>query len=241
MKGLYDVHCHILAGIDDGAANKEVAKRMLQSLYNDGVTNIIVTPHFRGGYYTPDKDKIDNAIGQLRELTKLVSEEMQIYPGCEIFWTSHSLERLQNKQIYSMAGSFYALAEFLPSVDYRQIHSSMYELQCAGYTPIVAHAERCECLFKYPEHIEELVRMGACIQMNAGSIAGKGGLTMKWFCKKIMKKNLLHFVGTDAHDVGKRAPNMGECAKVMSKTMGEAYTKKILISNPSKIVRNEML
>lgn len=53
------------------------------------------------------------------------------------------------------------------------------------------------------EFIEELKRMGACMQVNAGSITGKSGFLIKRFCYKLMKMDYLDFVGTDGH--GRRA------------------------------------
>ncbi|MDD3279904.1 MAG: hypothetical protein PHG16_13720, partial [Lachnospiraceae bacterium] len=135
----------------------------------------------------------------------------------------------------------YVLTEFLPGDDFRKIQGALYEMKCEGYLPILAHAERSECLYKNIDYIEELANMGIKIQINAGSIAGHQGLGMKWYCKKLMKRNLLHLVGTDAHDMEKRPPRMDACQKVMTKTMGEDYTRRILILNPQKIITNEVM
>lgn len=41
MKGIYDIHCHIVPGVDDGAKDLKTSVRMLQKEYDDGVRNII--------------------------------------------------------------------------------------------------------------------------------------------------------------------------------------------------------
>lgn len=43
---LTDIHCHILPGIDDGAANGKMTVSMLRKAYAEGVRRIIVTPHY---------------------------------------------------------------------------------------------------------------------------------------------------------------------------------------------------
>ena len=53
MKGLYDIHCHILPGVDDGARNMEEALWMLNKEYKDGVRHVILTPHFRYEMFEP--------------------------------------------------------------------------------------------------------------------------------------------------------------------------------------------
>lgn len=46
-EGIYDIHCHIVPGVDDGSANYEETKKLLRMEYDQGVRNIIATPHFR--------------------------------------------------------------------------------------------------------------------------------------------------------------------------------------------------
>ena len=53
MKGIYDIHCHIVPGVDDGAENLKMSVRMLQKEYDDGVRGIIATPHFRYDMFEP--------------------------------------------------------------------------------------------------------------------------------------------------------------------------------------------
>ena len=45
-KGLFDIHCHIVPSVDDGASSAEEAYKMLQMEYRQGVRNIIATPHY---------------------------------------------------------------------------------------------------------------------------------------------------------------------------------------------------
>ena len=45
--GIYDIHCHIVPGVDDGASDYEDTKKLLRMEYDQGVRNIIATPHFR--------------------------------------------------------------------------------------------------------------------------------------------------------------------------------------------------
>ena len=47
MKDLFDVHCHMVPGVDDGASDLEESLAMLKMEHRDGVRNIIVTPHYR--------------------------------------------------------------------------------------------------------------------------------------------------------------------------------------------------
>ena len=43
---LYDMHSHILPGIDDGAPSVEKSLVILNELKKQGITNVCLTPHF---------------------------------------------------------------------------------------------------------------------------------------------------------------------------------------------------
>ena len=58
MKGIYDIHCHIVPGVDDGAKDLKTSVRMLQKEYDDGVRNIIATPHFRYDMFEPSLEQV---------------------------------------------------------------------------------------------------------------------------------------------------------------------------------------
>ena len=41
-----DIHTHILPGIDDGATNVEESMEIIHYLYNQGITDIVLTSHY---------------------------------------------------------------------------------------------------------------------------------------------------------------------------------------------------
>ena len=85
MKGLYDIHCHILPGVDDGARNMEEALWMLNKEYKDGVRHVILTPHFRYEMFEPHMNIVTRGFMQLRrEIVNIGQGDMQIYLGCEL-------------------------------------------------------------------------------------------------------------------------------------------------------------
>ena len=66
MKGLYDIHCHILPGVDDGARNMEESLWMLNKEYQEGVRHVILTPHFRYDMFEPHMNIVTRQFMQLR-------------------------------------------------------------------------------------------------------------------------------------------------------------------------------
>ena len=42
---MLDLHCHILPGVDDGAASLDEALAMARFCVRDGITHVVATPH----------------------------------------------------------------------------------------------------------------------------------------------------------------------------------------------------
>ena len=98
------------------------------------------------------------------------------------------------------------MIEFHPTATADYIAQSLYKVENAGYTPVLAHIERYPDLFKNIKMIEQIIEGGAYIQVNASSVEGRLGGGVKRQIIKMMKKGLVHFVATDAHSNRSRAP-----------------------------------
>ena len=123
-------------------------------------------------------------------------------------------------------------------IDLEDIEERIYDLVSHGFIPIVAHVEQYPQIRKDFENLEVFRDIGAYLQVNAGSILGEEGFQIRRFCKKLMKNDMLDFVGSDCHRTNKRTPNLGPCVEYMEKKMGKAYTERIFIRNPQKITEN---
>ena len=42
---MIDIHCHLLAGLDDGPDAVEMSLEMAEMAISDGITHVIATPH----------------------------------------------------------------------------------------------------------------------------------------------------------------------------------------------------
>ena len=239
MNGIIDVHCHILPGVDDGSSNMDMTREMLRLAWSEGITAMIATPHYRRGYADTPVNKLIEAYYQVVQEAQRIHPDFRIYLGNELF-SSHELpERLEKGQVLTMSNTRYVLVEFLPSVEYAQLTASLRKLQMNGYRPIVAHAERYGCLLKDPYLVEELTDMGFYIQVNAMSVTGENGFSVKKFVKKLMKYELVHLLGTDAHSMGRRRPEMKKCVAYIEKKYGEKYARQIAWDNAVRLLQNQ--
>lgn len=241
MKGIYDIHCHIVPGVDDGAKDLKTSVRMLQKEYDDGVRNIIATPHFRYDMFEPSLEQVKKQFLRVRKAAAEIGEDgIQMYLGCELHSSMDMTDCLKKGERLTMSGSRYVLTEFRTSDEKSYIRERVQALIRKGYYPIIAHVERYHSVVKNGlDFIDELRDMGAYIQMNADSIIGEDGFMIKRFCKKVIKEEMLDFVGSDGHDLARRTPHIGKCYDKIEKMMGTDYADMIFISNPECIINNE--
>lgn len=229
---LVDIHCHILPGVDDGAPDMETSRAMIRDAYEQGVRYIIATPHYRPEMFEPSMKKVIRVYHELRDYAEEVGIGLRL--GCEYYRNEQMIRHLDKKLRPTMLGSRYVLAEFSTNDSFVTVRNYIYELITKGYRPIVAHVERYFCC-QEPERIQELKKLGAQIQINADSVLGYEGHTIKKFCVGLMKDDLVDFIGSDAHNLEGRKMNLGKCATYVRKKMGQDYAEEIFVDNPRQI------
>ena len=236
MKGLYDIHCHILPGVDDGARNMEESLWMLNKEYQEGVRHVILTPHFRYDMFEPHMNIVTRQFMQLRRAAMNIGDEgMRLYLGCELHSSMDMVECLKKGRRLTLAGSRYVLVEFSNGDEKNYIEERVRSLLMNGFIPIIAHVERYKATRNDIGFLTELKDMGAHIQVNADTISGQDGFGAKTFARKVMKHGLLDFVGSDGHRKTDRIAEIGKSVAKLEKTMASKYVKTIFIKKPRKI------
>ena len=239
MDGFVDLHSHILPALDDGARDMNKAREMLQIAYEEGIREIIATPHFFASRKSASAEEIKETIVRVKEAMQDWGFSIELYSGNEIYYRSEVAELLEEGKICTLADSRYVLVEFDPMTDYPYLRDGILKLDSYGYVPILAHTERYECLWEKKERLQRVKDHGGLIQVNASSFQGGMFDEMAKRAKYIMKNELLDFVGTDAHSTGRRSPRMKETASYLYKKLGEKKAGEILLEHPKAVIRGE--
>lgn len=236
-----DIHSHILPGLDDGAKGEKEALEMCRIAIADGITEVIATPHFHYRRGNADAEKVLKCKERLQGLLQNEGLSLQLYAGNELYYSHDLLQRINNKEVLTMANSDYVLLEFSPECEKRKIQNAIYEFINEGYYPIIAHVERCEAFWEFPAFLEEIIQMGAYAQMNAGSLSGNAGWRMKRFARAMLKQSRIHFIATDAHDGMRRIPAFGNVSEWIRKKYGDYTVENYLWRNPKMIIDNQVI
>src|SRR5690606_27765534 len=107
-------------------------------------------------------------------------------------------------------------------------------------TPIIAHPERNKGIAEKPERLERLIREGAVAQITASSIAGHFGKSVQKLSTQLVKANLVHTYGSDAHNLSTR-PFLFEQGLAFLEKQKLLDSVDLLLENNIRIVENEPL
>lgn len=204
--GLYDVHCHLLPGIDDGCKTAEESVLLMKESYSQGVRGMIATPH----YYP--KETIEDFLKRRQQAIERLKPAMEgqdklpsLAFGAEVYYYP-GIVHAENLRKLCMGKSDYMLLE-LPFSKWGP--SVLREVQILrnsyGVNLILAHLER---YFKIQDKsmIEELLSYDVMIQMNGEYLLDF------WSGRKaraFLAEGNAQFLGSDSHNMNNRKPNLG--------------------------------
>lgn len=112
IKGIYDIHCHIVPGVDDGATDIGETVKLLRMEYEQGVRTVIATPHFRFRMFETPAEKVREQFRLVEKAASEISPDLHVYLGCEFHANMEMLPMLREQKVMTMAGSRYVLTEF---------------------------------------------------------------------------------------------------------------------------------
>lgn len=237
MQPLIDIHAHVLPDVDDGARDLEESFRLLIRAAEQGITQVIATPHYH-------RSRGNLGYEELRTtLEAKVRQEIpgfHLYLGQETYYHEGLTESLRQGKALTMAGSRYVLVEFDPGVPYGMLHRGLRQLLLAGYTPVLAHMERYGCL-RQDANLKDLSGSGCVLQMNYDSLRGSPFKRDVRWCRKRVLAGDIGLLGTDMHRLDFRPPEVTEAAAWVSRHGGDGLLRRMAFTNPRCIIENKLM
>jgi len=198
MRNFVDLHCHWVAGIDDGARSVDEGLAMLEALHAIGFDLVVATPHMRPGMF--DNTAADLAAAFERMQPHLGGAELpEVALSSEHYFDEIVFARLMEQQAVPYPGGRSVLLEFYeidfpPSIEHR-----LFDLKRRRLTPVIAHPERYHCIWRSPETLERLVDMGSGALLDTAALVGKYGRKVKRCAEELLERGLYHAACSDAH------------------------------------------
>ena len=200
----FDLHTHILPGVDDGAKTVDDSLALINKLVENGVSSICLTPH----YYS-HKESLSDFLKRRAEafdiLYPLLPDSVEVKLGAEVYVTKYLFSEERDFTPLCIEGTPYMLTEFSYQSTFSESTMRMISrLRDFGIIPIIPHIERYPALLKSKSLVDELVSMGVIIQSNVGSYVD-GSYKRKLI--KLIKAGYIDILSTDVHSLERNTPD----------------------------------
>lgn len=235
---MIDIHCHILPQLDDGPKSLEQSLEMCQQAVENGYTDIIATPHHLKKSYDNPGSLVKEQVNQLNVELNKRAIPLIIHAGQELRIHEELLTKLQQGEAITLADSNYVLIELPTSAIPLYSLTLVSQLIQSGYKPIIAHPERNSIIKQQPDKLTAFIDLGVYTQLTWKSLSFNSNF--KKISKTLIRKELIHFIATDAHDTTHRPINSLQIKKwFFTKQMKDQinYFEK----NAIQLLKNEMI
>lgn len=192
MSGATDRHSHILWGVDDGIRTAEESLSVLAFEESLGVTDVWCTPHIMEDV----PNTTEGLTERFNELQAIYDGPVRLHLAAEYMMDNLLEERLASRDLLLMEDDVLLVETSTVSAPY-DINGTLSAIMSAGYTPMLAHPERCRFLAE--KDFERLHSKGVRFQLNLGSVAGYYGPSAKRKAEWILEKGWYSAVGSDCH------------------------------------------
>ena len=233
MKKIFDIHAHILPAVDDGSPDMETSIRLLKEEVSEGVTDIILTPHYRLDMFLTPATTVQKVFNEFSEEVNKNDIKVNLYLGQELHYAPQMLSLINEKKALTLNNTNYILLEFSWHIKPENPVEIIKEYIDNGIIPIVVHYERFP--YKTIDDVIKMKKAGALFQVNAYSLMGVEREERMFFAEDMLKNNLIDFVSADYHK-GKRLELTNAYNKVVD-LAGEETADKLFYQNAKEIFK----
>lgn len=234
---MIDLHCHLLAGLDDGPSSTDLSVAMARAFLAEGVDTVAATPHVNA-HFANDAERIAAAAAQVREALALADVPLHIARGAEV--DLHTALQMDDPALRSLAlgDGPWLLIEMPHHVNPRLL-VAVQELLVRDHRVLLAHPERSPSLARDPKSLRQLVDDGARVQITATSLTGRFGRSAAACARTLLRSGLVHAVASDAHDLERRPP--GVLAALQASDASEELVRWVTEEAPRLILDGEQV
>lgn len=195
-----DIHSHFIPGIDDGPQAMEDSLALLKSMEQAGFSRVITTPHISLDYFPDTEAGIESGLLQLKTAAREAGIQLELEAAAEYMIDESLLEKLHTgRKLFAIGGKYILIEMGFVQVS-PMLQQVIFEIQAAGYVPVLAHPERYNYYQDIPVAALKTLKQSGCLfQLNTISLSGYYGKHVKILAEKLLKECLYDFAGSDIH------------------------------------------
>jgi protein-tyrosine phosphatase len=207
MSGYVDLHCHWIAGIDDGVKTPEDGLALLRGLKGLGFATVVATPHTRPAMFATERAQLEAAYAAMQVHIKAQPDGVlpEVALGSEHFFDEIVFARMMQGDCLpypplsgKMPKRRSILVEF-PEYFPAKVADRFADLMQRGLRPVLAHPERYRTVWKDDTSLDPLLETGCALLLDVCALVGKYGSASERAAHKLLEEEAYEAACTDAH------------------------------------------
>lgn len=237
-RGLVDLHCHYLPAVDDGASTDEEGIALLRQAYNDGVDQIVLTPHIHLDRYPNVGSLLRKRFAAFQQRVRECGIDVELALGAEVRVSDDVFALIERDEVplyEGIVGRRSMLLEFNHGHLPPGWQNLLRWLVQRGITPVIAHPERNKEVMRHPERVAAMLDEGCLIQVTAAALLGSFGARVEAVAKIVLAKGWCTLLASDSHDLRHRPPLLQAGARAAAKIVGESKAWDMVTDIPAAL------
>jgi protein-tyrosine phosphatase len=236
MLPLVDLHCHLLAGLDDGPRTEDDALAMCRLAYEEGTRMAAALAHQNERWSAVTPEAIRSAAGKLAARLREAAVPLTVFPCAEVTASPDIVEAWEAGRLMSVADRGQFLLVEMPHGLFVDLRPAVRRLAAAGVRVILAHPERQPELLHEPGAIEALIGEGCLVQVSSASVTGPRSVTDGRALKGWFRRGCVHLLGSDGHSPRRRQPRLAEAYRQVRAWAGAVVADRVGSTNGTAIL-----
>jgi protein-tyrosine phosphatase len=232
--GRFDVHSHLLPGVDDGCASEEESLRCAREMVAAGYTHSFCTPHFWTSYPKTTVPAVQKWVVDFQKRLDEENVPLKLLPGGEINLRANLGEiPIRDLPTFGMEGKFVLIdlwADKLPKF----FEPTIRWMQSGGLTVILAHPERMRAVQDDPKLGDYFSEIGLLLQGNLQCFSDRENAPTRVTVERFLMEDRYFMLGSDLHNF-ETLPNRLNGLQRAIEMVGEGKIGELTVGNPRKL------
>ena len=239
MRGFIDLHCHWVAGIDDGARTVEESFALLTALRGAGFDTVVATPHMRPGMFDNTRQSLRAAYDATCAALAGARDLPALDLSSEHFFDDIVFQRLLDGSALPYPGGRAVLVEFPTRSFPVRVADRLYDLSRRKLRPVIAHPERYDPVSADFTSLDPLLDAGAVLLLDVAALTGKYGRTPRRTAEQLLEEGYYYAACSDAHSA-RDVADVRDGIEALFARVGEEEATFLLIDGPRAILEGRV-
>jgi protein-tyrosine phosphatase len=239
---MFDLHCHLLPGIDDGPATLNEALELARIAVANGITHSVLTPHVHPGRYENVKSSISLAVDDYRARLAEAGIGLKLGFAGEVRLSVEILMLVGEDRIpfYGDYRGFQVMLLELPHSHVPVGADKLIQwLLDRKILPMIAHPERNKDIMRKLDKIQPFIEAECLLQLTADSVAGNFGEAAQSTARQLLETGAVTILASDAHNTQYRPPRLAHGVKAAAEVVGAAEAQAMVSTRPAEIAASQ--